>query len=129
MSERRNTARKKSFLRGSILFNNRRSAVDCLIRDFSEHGAKLVFADTGVPDVIDLYIPHKDQTLRAHVQWRHGDEAGVTFHAPGPAAARQAKRTDLEERVEQLEAEVASLKRMLKQLKIRVAAGSEPETA
>ena len=67
MSERRTTGRKKSFLRGCILFNNRQSAIDCLIRDVSDHGAKLIFPDTGVPDVVDLYIPHKDLTLRAHV--------------------------------------------------------------
>src|SRR5262245_30674750 len=126
MSERRRTSRSKSFLRGRILFNNRQSGVDCLVRDFSEQGARLIFSDTaGVPGMVDLYIPQKDQFLRAHVQWRRGDEVGVTFaHAeeskPQPAAA-----ADLTERVEQLEAEVALLKRMLKRLKADVAAGIE----
>src|SRR5262245_4377325 len=79
-SERRASARQKSFLRGCIYFNNRRSTLDCLIRDISESGARLIFSDAvSIPDIVDLHIPQKDQTLRAHVQWRHGDEVGVAF--------------------------------------------------
>src|SRR5712671_5917972 len=78
--ERRRTARQKSFLRGMIYFNNRRSAVDCLIRDISPYGARLIFSDAvTTPDVLDLYIPQKEQTLRSHVIWRHGKEVGVAF--------------------------------------------------
>ena len=40
MKERRSSARQKSFLQGRIYFNNRRSSVDCLIRDYSETGAR-----------------------------------------------------------------------------------------
>src|SRR3954447_10183054 len=78
--ERRRITRQKSFLRGSIHFNNRRSVVDCLIRDISPYGARLIFSDAvTTPDVLDLYIPQKEQTLRVHVIWRHGQEAGVAF--------------------------------------------------
>ena len=71
MAERRNATRQKSFLRGCIYFNNRRSAVDCLIRDISSTGAKLIFSDAiTVPDVVELYIPQKEQTLRAEVHFR-----------------------------------------------------------
>jgi PilZ domain-containing protein len=119
MSERRIAQRQKSFLRGCIYYNNRRSATDCLIRDISPTGARLIFSDTvTVPDMVDLYIPQKDQMLRAQVQWRHGDEVGVGFPAsaktkPGAAAADEG----LAERVEKLEAEMAKLKKMLKRLK------------
>ncbi len=78
--ERRRTARQKSFLRGMIYFNNRRNAVDCLIRDISPYGARLIFSDAvTTPDVLELYIPQKEQTLRVHVIWRHGQEVGVAF--------------------------------------------------
>ena len=123
MSERRIAQRQKSFLRGCIYFNNRRSATDCLIRDISPTGARLIFSDTvTVPDMVDLYIPQKDQMLRAQVQWRHGDEVGVGFPAatkakPGSAAPAD---EDLAERVKNLEAEVAKLKKMLKRLKADV---------
>ena len=122
MSERRIAQRQKSFLRGCIYYNNRRSATDCLIRDISPTGARLIFSDTvTVPDMIDLYIPQKEQMLRAQVQWRHGDEVGVGFPAsakvkPGAASADEG----LAERVEKLEAEMTKLKKMLKRLKADV---------
>jgi hypothetical protein len=128
MGERRTSTRKKSFLRGRVMYNNRQSAMECLIRDVSEHGANLIFSDTAsIPEVVELYIPQKDQTFRAHVQWRSGDEVGVAFGdvAPAPAAGGG----DLAGRVERLEAEVASLRRMLRRLKADIAAGNEPEAA
>ena len=116
MSERRKSARQKSFLRGCIYFNNRRSAVDCLVRDISGAGARLIFSDAiTTPDVVDLYIPQKEQTLRAHVHWRHGQEMGVAF--PQAARADGPAEGDLTKRVQQLEVEIASLKRLLKKLK------------
>jgi uncharacterized protein YceH (UPF0502 family) len=124
MSERRRSTRQKSFLRGCIYFNNRRSATDCLIRDISETGARLIFSDTvTIPDKVELYIPQKDETLRAHVQWRHGDEVGVAF---GALATGKGKHDDeLAGRVEKLEAEIAALRKMLKRLKSEVAGNAE----
>lgn len=123
-TERRRIARQKSFLRGMIYFNNRRSVADCLIRDISPYGARLIFSDTvTTPDLLDLYIPQKEQTLRSQVVWRVGHEVGVAFPQaihPEPAAAG-----DLADRVAKLEAEVATLKRMLKKL----SSGSEPDLA
>jgi PilZ domain len=124
MSERRRSTRQKSFLRGCIYFNNRRSATDCLIRDISATGARLIFSDTvSIPDKVDLYIPQKEETLRAHVQWRHGDEVGVAF---GALAAGMGKHDEeLAERVQKLEAEIATLRKMLKRLKAEVADGAD----
>src|SRR5579871_4465593 len=80
MNERRRIARQKSFLQGRVFFNNRRTSVDCLIRDFSELGARLKFSGAvATPEVIELHIPNKDETYRARVQWRNGDEMGVSF--------------------------------------------------
>jgi hypothetical protein len=94
MAERRRSVRKKSFLRGCVYFNKRRSAIDCLIRDISDQGARIIFSGTtNFPDVVELYIPHKEQTVRAHVQWRRGDEVGLAFPeaaaAPAPLASPQ----------------------------------------
>jgi PilZ domain len=124
MSERRQSQRQKSLLRGCIYFNNRRSAFDCLIRDISATGARLIFSETiNVPDVVELYVSQKDETLRARVQWRRGGEVGVAFgtaaHAPRPPG------DVLAERVEKLEAEVAARKKMLKRLKADVASDAE----
>jgi hypothetical protein len=114
--ERRRTARQKSFLRGMIYFNNRRNAVDCLIRDISPHGARLIFSDSvTTPDVLELYIPQKEQTLRVHVIWRHGEEVGVAFAQA--AQMDPVAEPDLAERVARLEMEIAGLKRILKKMK------------
>jgi PilZ domain len=123
MNERRVEIRRKTFLRGRILFNSGRAAVDCLIRDISPVGARLIFSDAvSVPDVVELYIPQKEQTLEARVEWRHGDEVGIAF-----ANASQMTETSngLAERVERLEAEVAALKKMLKRLKTDLSGNDE----
>jgi hypothetical protein len=120
MKERRRVARQKSFLRGCVYFNNRRNAMDCLIRDITIYGARLVFSDaTAIPDAIDLYIPHKDQTYRTHVIWRHGEDVGVAFEQPlaMPASAPPGEPVDLVERVQRLENDLAALKRTIKQMK------------
>jgi hypothetical protein len=131
MSERRTSSRQKSFLRGCIYFNKRRSATDCLIRDISATGARLIFSDTvSIPDAVDLYIPQKEQTLRAQVQWRHGDEVGVAFAsgAQAPSSPRSLDVGELAERVGKLEAELASMRKMLKRLKAELA-GTDDEAA
>lgn len=117
--ERRNATRQRSFLRGRIYYNNQRNSVDCLIRDISPTGARLSFSDTvTIPDVVDLYIPQKEQTLRAHVHRRHGQEIGVAFATAAAAASeRNAAPENLEDRVQRLEAEITALKRVLKRLK------------
>jgi hypothetical protein len=120
--ERRRVARQKSFLRGLVYFNNRRSVLDCLIRDISPYGARLVFSDAvTTPDQLDLYIPQKEQTLRTNVVWRHGQEIGVAFAQGAQVDNTPAESGDLGERVQRLEAEVAALKRMLRQIKSEVA--------
>jgi hypothetical protein len=125
MPERRITSRQKSFLRGRLFFNKGRSAVDCLIRDISESGARLIFSTTvSVPDIVDLYIPQKEQTMRVHVQWRHGDDVGVAFPPAQPAseAAAAMESGDFAERMQKLEADVAALRRVVKRLQAAVPA-------
>ena len=129
MAERRRSARQKSFLRGCVYFNNRRSAVDCLIRDFSDAGARIIFSDAvSVPDVVDLYIPQKEQTVRAHVQWRHGDEIGLVFPDAGDASDAPPK-SNLAERVAKLETEIAALRRLVKRLKSEIENAGDADAA
>src|SRR5262245_11974638 len=117
--ERRTRARQRSFLQGRLYFNNRRSSLDCLVRDISTQGAKLKVSDSiAIPDFVELHIPNMDETYRAKVQWRTGFEIGVTVEAdrestsivPGAAPAA------LPVRVRRLEAEVVSLHRKLNEL-------------
>jgi PilZ domain-containing protein len=117
--ERRTLLRKRSFLQGRLYFNNRRSSLDCLVRDISDQGAKLKVSDSiAIPEFIELHIPNKDETYRAKVQWRTGFEIGVTFEneQESPSIVPGAAPADLPERVRRLEAEVASLHRKLNEL-------------
>jgi hypothetical protein len=117
--ERRTLLRKRSFLQGRLYFNNRRSSLDCLVRDISDQGAKLKVSDSiAIPEFVELHIPNKDETYRAKVQWRTGFEIGVTFESDqeSPSIVPGAAPADLPERVRRLEAEVASLHRKLNEL-------------
>jgi hypothetical protein len=130
MGERRQGTRKKSFLRGCVYFNKRRSAVDCLIRDLSEGGARVIFSDAvSVPDIVELYIPQKEQTVRAHVEWRHGDELGLSFPEAALAAGPMAEVGDLAQRVTRLESEIAALRRLLKQMRSELPGGNDLDAA
>ncbi len=130
MGERRRSRRQKSFLRGCIYFNKRRGAMDCLIRDLSDEGARIIFSDAvNVPDVVELYIPQKEQTVRAHVKWRHGDEVGLDFPDAVRLADAPPESGELAPRVAKLESEVAALRRILKQLKSELPGGGDVEAA
>ena len=123
MAERRSSARQKSFLQGRIYFNNRRSSVDCLIRDVSETGARLKFSETiAVPEAIELYIPNREEIHRARVEWRTGNEMGVSFgeEVRSPSITPETAQGDLSTRVQTLEAEVASLKRLVGELRATI---------
>ncbi|HEY4406107.1 MAG TPA: PilZ domain-containing protein [Xanthobacteraceae bacterium] len=122
MTERRSASRKKSFLQGRIFFNHRRTSVDCLIRDFCEHGARLAFSSmTATPDVVELYVPNKDESYRAKVQWRNANEIGVGFDcveaAPPLAPAAPA---DWSARIHKLEHALLLLQRKFNELQTAV---------
>jgi hypothetical protein len=118
MGERRGSRRQKSFLRGFVYVSKKRGALACLIRDFTDKGARIIFSDTvTLPDVVDLYVPQKDQTLRARVHWRRNDEIGLAFVEADRTPATEPTAGEVLERVAMLEAEIASLREVLKRLK------------
>lgn len=82
--ERRRYPRGKSFYGAVITFNARKSTSDCIVRNLSPAGAKIVMTGTVlVPDSFDLGIPRKETRFRAHLVWRNSDEAGVAFDTIG----------------------------------------------
>jgi hypothetical protein len=119
MTERRSGSRQKSFLQGRIFFNHRRTSIDCLIRDFSEQGARLKFSSAiATPEVLELYIPNKDESYRAKVQWRNANEIGVAFELAGgsPPLAPGAPSGDWSARIHKLEHDFAMLQRKFNEL-------------
>jgi hypothetical protein len=120
MQNRRSARRYKSFLQGRVLFNNRRSSIDCVVRDISKTGARLRISDAiTVPDAVELYLPSKDEIYRSRVLWRRDEEMGVTFiqHDTLLQPAANAGGGDLAERVEKLEREVAKLRRIISEFR------------
>jgi hypothetical protein len=119
MSERRQARRLKSFLRGFVNFDKRRGDLSCMVRDFSDEGARIIFSESvTLPDVFDLHIPQKEKTLRARVSWRRGDEIGLDFEAaPAPPAEPMPEPAELMARIAQLESEIESLRKVLKRMK------------
>ena len=116
MGERRQAGRRKSFLRGLVYFDNKHGALSCLVRDLSDKGARIIFSENvTVPETFDLHILQKNQTLRARVSWRRGDEIGLDF--PAKVAAAKPRASALVKRVTELEGEVASLRKVLKEMK------------
>ncbi|MCJ2127002.1 PilZ domain-containing protein [Methylobacterium sp. J-077] len=115
MTDQRRETRQRVFLKGRIVFNNGSSSFDCLVRDLSSLGARLILSDaTTLPQVFDLYIPQKDRTYRASLCWRREDGIGVVFEEPARAApAAVDPETALRQRIAELEAENAALRRLI----------------
>jgi hypothetical protein len=115
MQDRRTTTRTRTYFGGQIAFNRRMSVMDCLVRNISAEGAKLVFSETStVPQEFDLSVHKNERTYRAKVIWRRADEVGVAFLEPRPQSAPVS--LDLMRRLRQCEADKASLQRHMEQL-------------
>lgn len=115
--ELRRDVRKRTFLKGRIIFNGGNSTMDCLIRDMSESGARLELSETAtLPDVFDLYIPSKDATQRVSLCWRRAGDVGINFaDVPQQHSAAEADGATavLKRRIAELEAENAALRTLL----------------
>jgi len=78
MLERRREYRKRCFLGGRIEFNQRRSTMDCLVRDESQGGMRLVVTESvTMPLEFDLNLRDRSHVRRVELAWRRGNELGV----------------------------------------------------
>jgi|tagenome__1003787_1003787.scaffolds.fasta_scaffold20810001_2 hypothetical protein len=114
MAERRTDSRSRSFLGAKIVFNSRNSSMDCLIRNISPTGARLLLSSAVViPDEFELQIPKQGRSFRARLAWRRADESGVQFveHNAEPPVP-----TELTIKLKQLEDEKAALRARVAQL-------------
>ena len=121
-TEQRRSTRKRTFLKGKILFNAGASSIDCLVRDLSDEGARIELSETStLPEVFDLHIPQRDATYRSTLRWRHDGLIGVTFGEPAaaspppppPAAAIDVSLQVVLRRLAELEAENTVLRSLL----------------
>lgn len=113
--------RQRTFLKGTLFYDNRRASIECVIRDISDSGARLTFEHpVTVPDKVELFIPQKQQTSRAIVQRRGLNEIGIAFEIERSAEPRRATDVEMQKRVEMMEAEIVALKRLVAKLKAKV---------
>jgi uncharacterized protein YceH (UPF0502 family) len=121
MIENRASPRLRSLLKGKLIYNNRLSTLDCVVRDISATGARLALAQHNVlPDQFELYVPLKERTYTVQVRWRAEEDIGVMFLEKHEAAATASAADDMLARVEHLEAEVAALHDILAKLMSRI---------
>jgi hypothetical protein len=114
MIEQRQTLRSRVIYNGVVAFNERRSTIECIVRNFSDDGAKIEFENPALlPDEIDLLIPKKNRTFRAKMVWANANQAGLTFRSVSrnePIAldmARRLRRCESERR--ELQSRIAQL--------------------
>ncbi|HXI07406.1 PilZ domain-containing protein [Herbaspirillum sp. HC18] len=82
MQDRRQEVRDKVLLGGVAGINERGQALDCVVRDISEHGACVEINETTrLPRGISLHIPRKGRWFIAELIWRHADRVGLAFRA------------------------------------------------
>ena len=80
ISERRVNPRQRRLNEGKIVFNNKMSIINCIVRDLSPQGARLLVASPiGIPDQFDLRINRSGADHRSKVAWRSKGQIGVTF--------------------------------------------------
>jgi hypothetical protein len=77
-AERRSKPRQR-VLKGAIIhFNKGYGALECVVRNLSENGARLAFGETtAVPSAFDLKIAGGNTVRVANVRWRTPDSVGV----------------------------------------------------
>lgn len=114
MIEQRQTLRPRVIYNGVVAFNERRSTIECVVRNFSDDGAKIEFENPALlPDEIDLFIAKKNRAFRAKIVWRGVNQAGLTFRSvsrnqpiPLDLARRlrlcETERRELQSRIDQL---------------------------
>lgn len=116
VTDSRSQVRVRTFLKGRIVFNSGNSTFDCLIRDMSGTGAKLVLTQAAtLPEVFDLHILNKGAIYRAQIRWRRADQIGVRFL--GADAQHDARTDPVESRVKQLEVENEALREEIERLR------------
>jgi len=80
MDERRSDQRHRALRGAKIVFNDRRSVIDCTVRNLSGTGARLqVESVSGIPPVFDLLIDGQNRYQRCRLTWQTDRCLGISF--------------------------------------------------
>jgi hypothetical protein len=114
MDERRKDVRDKVLFGGVASLEDGKTK-DCVVRNLSEHGARLEFKDgTRLPtDKVTLAIARKGRSFLAKIIWLRDNIVGVAFSDPPMDGMPQ---SDLAERLRKSEKKKRQLQRKIKEL-------------
>ena len=80
MLERRQFPRNRVYYGGMVAFNARNSTLACVVRNFSQRGAKIEFENSAVlPDRVDFEVERRGLSCLARLVWRDHNAAGLMF--------------------------------------------------
>lgn len=114
MTERRQAYRRRALMGGRIRFRVQTATLDCLVRNLSDGGARLVLDNAmWLPEQFDLDIRHRDLRVGARVIWRRLREAGIAFMPDAPVMGRSLRH---EQSLRVLEGERQALRARVRQL-------------
>ena len=83
MLERRQNFRGRVYYGGRLAFNDRKSTLDCIVRNFSQVGAKIETDEGAIlPDELDIMIERRGVAFLSRIVWRRKHEAGLVFRNP-----------------------------------------------
>lgn len=83
MRERRREFRGRVYYGGRLAFNDRQSTLDCIVRNFSQAGARVDVNEAAIlPDELDLAIERRSVAFLARIVWRRRHEIGLAFGNP-----------------------------------------------
>jgi hypothetical protein len=130
--------RVKTFLRAQIVFNNRMTTIDCIVKNISATGARVALNESlAVPAEFEIYIPQRGCTRHARLVWRDKDSMGIDFldvpqekPSSAPKVAPEAPNFGDVVRVRELEYENAQLKARIRRLNQKLMdLGQDPNNA
>ena len=79
-NERRGTERRRSFKGGLLRFNGGYGALECIVRNQSDGGARLSFGDVmAVPPQFELKVGPEGAWRAASIRWRKGMDIGIAY--------------------------------------------------
>jgi hypothetical protein len=80
VSERRSAKRWYTVLAARITPNSQSKSIECIVRDLSDTGARVYFADTSeMPCEFELEILSRGLKVQSRLMWSRGANHGVMF--------------------------------------------------
>ena len=80
MLDRRQHPRNRVYYGGLVAFNARNSTLACVVRNFSQRGAKIEFENsTMLPDEVEFEVTRRGLSCLARLVWRDQNAAGLMF--------------------------------------------------